>query len=815
MEKLKYITVLIMGLMLFNTGLKASDPVVVIPAEKGKIEGEVVDGNEKVPVEYANILVMSPKDSSMVTGGLTDLDGRFQIKDIPVGDYYVVINFIGYEKRTIDNVKVTKNNQHINLGKIDLNMTAVQLEAAEITAERMAVEYRLDRKVVNVDQDLDAAGNSAVEVLEKVPSIRVDISGDVFLRGSSNFTVLIDGKPSVLQGSEALQQIPASTIENIEIITNPSVKYDPDGTAGIINIKLKKNRIDGLGGVVNATIGTGDKYATDLYLNYKAGKFNLYGGIDWNDRKFYNESTQDRETVTNDTSFFQSSFGDGAWLRNGLRLKGGLDFSPSDNTTWSVGGEYGDFGFGMDNYQHVKQYSEPGSSSRYYINDDQRRWKRNFYSLNGAFRREFAGENHELTIYGFYSNRDGSEKQDKIEYDTDTNWNSIDTDPFLLRTDESGPSYNLRTEVDYSRPIGEMGKMEMGYHYRRGIDNEDYTLQTFDYDAAAWITDDAYTKNTIFERDIHAVYGTYSNRVKTFEYQLGLRGEYTYRNIEVENTGESSLIDRFDYFPSLHLSNRFNDKNQVMASYSRRIDRPRGWYLEPYESFVDENTRRLGNPALLPEYTDSYELGYLRTLPAGNVSADVYFRQTDNKITNISYVDQETGILYYQYQNLNSDQALGIEGAFIYDLTKWFNLNLSGTFYNYRLDDKTSESGGTKTSNNWDSRLIGSFKLPSNTRFQVNLSYESPTVEAQGREEESYYADITIRQDFFEKKFNVTLKVGDVFATRKERSHLYGTNFNISETRIPESRVVMLTLSYRLNNFKERQDRRSDMGGDM
>ncbi|MCB2221756.1 MAG: TonB-dependent receptor family protein [Bacteroidetes bacterium] len=795
--------------------MKASDPVVAVPSEKGKIEGEVVDGNEKVPVEYANILVMNPGDSSMVTGGLTDLDGRFQIKDIPLGDYYVVVNFIGYEKRMIDNVKVTKKNQHIDLGKIDLNMTAVQLKAAEITAERMAVEYHLDRKVVNVAQDLDAAGNSAVEVLEKVPSIRVDISGEVSLRGSSNFTVLIDGKPSVLQGSEALQQIPSSTIENIEIITNPSVKYDPDGTAGIINIKLKKNRIDGLGGVVNATVGTGDKYASDLYLNYKTGKFNIFGGIDWNDRKFYNESTENRETINNDTSFFQNSFGEGAWLRNGLRLKGGLDFTPNDNTTWSVGGEYGDFGFGMDNYQHVKQFSQPASSTRYYINDDQRRWKRNFYSLNGSFKKEFAGENHELTLYGFYSNRDGSEKQDKIEYDTDANWNSIDSDPFLLRTDESGPSYNIRTEMDYTRPVGEEGKMEFGYHYRRGIDNEDYTLQTFDYDASAWITDDDFTKNTFFERDIHAVYSTYSNSYKSFEYQLGLRGEYTYRNIEVSNTGESSLIDRFDYFPSLHVSNRFNDNNQVMASYSRRIDRPRGWYLEPYESFVDENTRRLGNPALLPEYTDSYELGYLRTLSAGNVSVDVYYRKTDNKITNISYVDQETGILYYQFQNLNSDQALGIEGAFIYDLTKWFNLNLSGTFYNYKLDDKTSESGGTKTSNNWDSRLIGSFKLPTNTRFQVNLSYESPTVEAQGREEESYYADVTVRQDFFEKKFNVTLKVGDVFATRTARSYRNGPDFYISQTRIPESRVVTLTLSYRLNNFKERQDRRSEMGGDM
>ncbi len=799
-------------MFLYFTGL-ASGENPVEPSDKGKIEGEVVDKDEKAPVEYANVLIMNPADSSMVTGGLTDMQGRFQIRDIPLGEYYIVVNFIGYEKKTIDGVVVSKNNQHVDLGKIDLNMTAVNLEGAEITAEKMAVEYRLDRKVVNVGQDLDAAGSSAVDVLEKIPSVRVDISGEVSLRGSSNFTVLIDGKPSVLQGSEALQQIPASTIENIEIITNPSVKYDPDGTAGIINIKLKKNRLDGLGGVVNVTAGTGDKYASDLYLNYKTGKFNIYGGVDWNDRKFHNESTQNRETITNDTSFFQDSYGDGAWIRNGVRLKGGLDFSPNENTTWSVGGEYGDYGFGMDSYQHVEQYTEPVTSTRFYINDDKRRWERNFYSLNGNFKREFAGENHELNIYGFYSNRGGSEKQDKIEYDTDPNWNSIDPEPLLLRTDESGPSENFRGEIDYTRPMGEKGKMELGYHYRRGIDHEDYTLQTFDYDASAWVTDDNYTKNTIFERDIHAIYGTYSNQFKTFEYQLGLRGEYTYRNIDITNTGESALVDRFDYFPSIHISNRFNDMNQVMASYSRRIERPRGWYLEPYESFVDENTRRLGNPELLPEYTDSYEIGYLRTLPAGNLSMDVYYRQTDNKISTISYVDPVSGILYHQFQNLNSDEALGVEGAFIYDITKWFNLNLSATFYNYQLNDNTLEGGGTRTSNNWDTRLIGGFKLPTNTRLQLNLSYESPSVEAQGREEEEYYADITIRQDLFDKKFNITLKVDDIFGTRKDRSYRYGENFYISETRQREPHVVILTLSYRINNFKERPDRRGDMGG--
>lgn len=817
MLRVNYISGFIMVICLFGCilNLYAENPEGL--SDKGKIEGKVIDKAENIPVEYANIMIMNPDDSSMVTGGLTDLDGRFMIRDIPVGDYYIVVNFIGYEKKVIPGISLTRQNHTINLGDIDLNMSAYQLDGAEVSAKKMAVEYRLDRKVVNVGTDLDAAGSSAVDVLEKVPSIRVDLGGEVSLRGSSNFTVLIDGKPSVLQGSEALQQIPASTIENIEIITNPSVKYDPDGTAGIINIKLKKNRLDGLAGVVNASVGTRDKYASDLYLNYKTGKFSIYGGFDWNDRVFPNEEIENRETYSNDTTFYQNSTGTGGWLRNGVRLKGGVDFTPNDHTTWSLGGEYGDFGFGMDDYQHVEQYSAPANESetRYYINDDKRRFKRNFYSLNGSFKRDFAGENHNLIVYGFYSNRDGWERQDRREYNTDANWNSIDSDPFLLRTDESGPSENVRAEIDYTRPMGEKGRFETGYHFRHGVDFEDYTLETFDYDASAWIIDDDYTRNTIFERNIHAIYGSYSNQFKTIEYQLGLRGEYTYRNIEISNTGESSLIDRFDYFPSLHVSNRFNDKNQVMASYSRRIERPRGWYLEPYVTFVDENTRRVGNPDLLPEYTDSYEIGYLRTLEAGNASFDVYYRRTDNKITTISYIEPETGLLYNQFQNLNNDQAFGVEGSLMYDLTKWFNLNVSGTYYNYQLDDKTDETGGTLSSNNWDVRMMGAFKMAKNTRLQLSLTYESPTVEAQGREEENYWADVTIRQDFFNKNFNITLRVRDVFMTRQERSTRYGEDFYISQIRNPEAPMAILTLSYRLNNFKPKTEKRGDEGADM
>jgi outer membrane receptor protein involved in Fe transport len=785
------------------------------PSDKGQIEGRVYDKKEDTPVEYANVVVFDLNDSIMVTGVITNPDGKFILEEIPYGDYYVSVQFIGYEPAIISGVSVTRQNRRIDIGDVDLRMTALQLAAAEITAERMSVEYRMDRKVINVGQDIDAAGSTAVDVLEKAPSIRVDINGDVMLRGSSNFTVLIDGKPSILEGNEVLKQIPAGSIENIEIITNPSARFDPDGTAGIINIIMKKTRLNGFGGVVNATIGTGDKYASDLFLNYKSGQFNFFGNIDWNNRKFPGTGEDNRETYSQFDTAFRVSTSENAWLRNGIRLRGGFDYEINEQTSFSFGGEYGDVGFGRDDFQQIHEFTAPFTTDRYYRSDNQLRWTRNFYSISSSLKKNFGIKDHDILVYGFFRKRDGSQIQDQQQVDTDPDWNSIDNDPFLLRSDESGPSESYRLEVDYTRPFGNSGKIETGYHLRISRDEESYLLETFDYDQTRWIVDNRYSKSAAFNDDIHAVYGLYSNKLQSFDYQLGLRGEYTYRDISVVNTDEQSLVDQFDLFPTVHISNRFMEKNQIMASYSRRIERPRGWYLEPYETYVDENTRRVGNPELMPEYTNSFEVGYLRTLDAGNLVFDLYHRQTDNKITNIQYFDPETGIMYNQFQNLNNDKATGIEGSFLYDITRWFNMNLSSTFYHYSLDDMTTEFGDTKTSNNWDARLITGFKLLPNTRLQANFSYNSPTVTAQGRQSENFYTDLTIRQDFFDRQLNLTLRVSDVFATRSSEYERFGANFYTFEYRKPESRVFILTLSYRINNFRPEPGQRNGAGMEM
>lgn len=781
----------------------------------GRIEGSVREEGVNTPVEFANVVLFNAKDSTMVTGGLTNPDGSFTLENIPEGDYYVTVHLIGFEQVTLSGIKLTRDRKHLDIGDIKLGMTAFNLQEAEIVAEKMAIEYKLDRKVVNVGDDISSTGGTAVEVLEKTPSVSVDVDGTVYLRGSSNFTVLIDGKPSVLKGSEALQQIPANTIDNIEIITNPSVRYDPDGESGIINIKLKKVKLQGLSGQASVTAGTGEKYGTDLYLNYKVSDWNFFGGVEWNDRRAPGSGEELRETYLDDTTFTRDAKLNGAWLRNGLTFKAGIDYNLNERITLSLGGEYSDYGFGMDNFQNVHEYSAPSLHNYYYLQSNSMRWTRNYYVINTNYLQKFSQEGHQMSLYLFFTRNWGLQAQDNRQTDTDENWNPDDTQPTLIRSFEEGPSNQARVEFNYTKPVLTKGKLEAGYTYRFDNETEDYRMEDYDVDRNEWIPNDEYYKESRYISNIHAVYGMFSHEIAGFQYQAGLRGEYTYRDVTVTNTGESAIVDRFDYYPSLHISKKLKEKNQFQLSYSRRVQRPNSWYLEPYVTYVNETTRWEGNPSLLPEFTGSYELGYIRSLPAGTTTVEGYVRNTQEKITQTTTFDETTGLYRITWDNLNDDRATGLEWSLMYDITKWFNLNVSATYYYYQLKDKSEEAEVTRTSNNWDSKLITQFKLPTKTRLQLNFSYLSPTVTYQGRAEESYHMDVSVRQEFLKSKLNATVTLADVFATRNRTSYTYGDNFYIYDSRNPESRVLTVTMSYRLNNFKVQPQRNNDAGSMM
>ena len=293
--------------------------------KRGKITGMVMDETTKQPMEYANIAIYNIGDSSLVTGGITDENGVFEITGTGFGEFYLEANFIGFNKTRVAEITLKPESRVFDAGSIDLSPAAVSLAEVSVVADKAAVEYKLDKKVVNVSQVISAVGGTAVDVLENTPSVQVDIEGNVSLRGSSNFTVLIDGRPSVLSGSDALRQIPASALENIEVITNPSAKYEPDGMAGIINLVTKKNAMNGVNGIINASIGSSDKYRGDFTLNYRTEKFNVYFGADWRDETNYGKMMLERETFLNDTTEYLKIDGTRDFIRGGHNFKAGVD----------------------------------------------------------------------------------------------------------------------------------------------------------------------------------------------------------------------------------------------------------------------------------------------------------------------------------------------------------------------------------------------------------------------------------------------------------------------------------------------------------
>ena len=347
------------------------------------ITGMIVDGKTNNPVEYATIIVFNKLDSSKVSGTSSNEQGRFFIKNIKEGEYYLTITFLGYETKTIDNIEINSSKKFARLRKISLIPTTVSIEGINVTAEKMPVEYKIDKKIINVDRQLTATSGSAVDVLENAPSVSVDIDGNVQLRGSSNFTVLIDGQPSILDANDALEQIPASTIDNIEIITNPSAKYDPDGTSGIINIILKKNKLIGISGVVNSNGGSNDQYGSSIILNYRNGKYNSFLNLSYNKRYFPGTYYSENISTLNNTTSYLNSNGINKRDMKGVGGRGGIDISLTKNDNLSFGFRYGNRDMSRGSELSYLEWSNLDSIQYPYSSDNMSDRSGDFYAING------------------------------------------------------------------------------------------------------------------------------------------------------------------------------------------------------------------------------------------------------------------------------------------------------------------------------------------------------------------------------------------------------------------------------------------------
>ena len=777
----------------------------------GTIKGEIIEESTGNAMEYANVAVYNVTDSSLVTGGITNEKGEFEIKGMQMGEYYLEAQFIGFEKSKVEDIILDKENPSFNSGKIKLSPSAVALESVNVVADKAAVEYKLDKKVVNVSQVYSAAGGSAANVLENTPSVQVDIEGNVTLRGSGSFTVLIDGRPSVLTGSDALRQIPASALENIEIITNPSAKYEPDGSAGIINLITKKNSMNGLSGIINGTIGTGDKYRGDFLLNYRTEKFNYFLGADWRDETNYGSMNSSRETYLGDTTKFLTIDGDRDFIRGGQNFKGGFDFYLSDKTTFTLSGEVGKSKNNRSGKELIKEYTIPQSTDIYSVNDEISFRENDFYSGTLNLQHKFKAEGHKIDANIFYSGETGIDGDNENEMLTDENYNPTGTYLAQVKTSEEEDEKDLRIKVDYTLPISDVSKLEAGFQSRVEREKESTSFEEYDPVSGTWITSDYFSSAIDFKNDIHAIYATYSNKLGGLEFMGGLRGELTDREIKSSANDSVASLKLYDLFPTLHLSYDIGEKNEIMASYSRRINRPGGWDLNVVPTYFNRYTIREGNPELEPEYTDSYDLGYMLKFGRSYLSLEAFSRITKNKIERIESLGDD-GILYLRTENLGKDYSTGLELMGNVEFTKWLTVNASISGFNYRIKGEVKGESYDRESTNWSGRMNTTIKFTDNSRMQIQGFYRGPSVSAQGDSKASFYTTMALKQDLLKKKLTATLTVQDPFGTAKfERESVTSEFKNWFEWK-REPRVVMLTLSYKINNFKS-SERGGEQGG--
>ena len=766
-----------------------------------EIKGKVFDRESKHTIEYANIVLLNSSDSSLVNGTVTDSEGNFKITNISNGNYLLEVRFIGYKSKRFS-ININSEIRTINLGDIFISPDALELSDIVVEGERSPVTYQIDKKVIDVDKIQTVISGNAADVLQNVPSVTVDIEGNVSLRGSTNFTVLIDGRPSIIEAQDALQQIPASSIKNIEIITNPSAKYNPEGTAGIINILLKKNENLGLSGVINGNAGLNDKYGGDFLFQYKESDVNYIFGLDYNKRMFPGTSTARNTYLYNNSTSYVNSDGNFRWGRIGFGLRGGLEFNLGESNFFSTILRYGTRDFKQNSNLNYLSGSDISPTEIPYINTTDRSRGGQFAGLNLTHIHKFNFDGHQLKSEFNFRYRDGDEYTLAKSIES-----GLVTDG--RNTKEYGPARDFELKLDYTLPFSDVSKFEAGLNSELDISddvNEYYELNLL---TDEYVLQPLFSNTTKYNDSYQAIYSTYSNEIDNLGFQLGFRTEYTYRTVNLLNQNNKFKIDRWDYFPTLHTSYKIAEGIQLMASYTRRIERPRGWELEPFYTWMDANNVRIGNPALLPEFIDSYETGIQTYIGNVSLSAELYHRFTTNKIERVRSVYAEN-VNLNSVQNIGRDYSTGSEMMIIFDPFKFWNVNLMGNLYNYKIEGVLFDGPYSRESFNWNTRFNNRIKITDNSQLQVNVNYNSPGVSAQGRWEGYFTTDVSVRQDLFEKKLSLTLQIRDLFGTAKREYTSSGPDFYNYSFFERESPMVMLNVRINLNNYKPKRGQ-SDM----
>ena len=815
-----------LGLLLFSA--RAQKPQAISEKSEVIISGNVIDEETKEPLEYATIVVFSKLKNAIITGGITDSKGDFSIP-VEIGAFDIRIEYIGFKTQIIENKRITNDE---NIGKFSLILDVEALDAVEIIAERTTVEFRLDKKIYNVGKDLTVRGGTVSDVLDNVPSVSVDVEGNVALRGNDDVRILINGKPSGLVGlnsTDTLRQLPAESIERVEVITSPSARYDAEGSAGILNIILRRSKLQGLNGAMTLNTSYPTQAGVSGNINYRTGNLNFFNttgysyretpGNSYNNTEFFNGDNP--STFLKEERVFERE-------RKGLNTNLGVEWYVNKTSSFTASMVYRNSDNASNTTNILDEIGSNNSITRNIrldpeIEDD----KTIQYSLN--YDNQFNGDSqHKLTFDFQY------EKSEESETSL-INQNRIDVENVETREKQD----RILLQADYVKPVGKEGQFEMGYRGQFQNLNSDFLVENTNDDGDTFFINTDLSNDLAFSQYVNAFYTQYGNKLgDKFSYLFGIRLEGTRVTIDQETSGDFEKKNYTQLFPTANLAYEISEDASITLGYNRRIRRPRSYFINPFPSRSSATSIFQGNPNLDPSTSDAFDIGYLNRFGKVTLSTSFYFQHATNTF---NFITRETD-LYYIFEtnqtisqndpdfdqinddfdlvpiikrgpvNLATNDRFGFEFTLSYRPTKKWSLNGNFNVFQSITRGDFEEQNFDAENLSWFMRLNNKYTLPGEIDWQTRLFYRGPNETAQSISTGVFSTDLAFSKDLFEEKASLALRVSDLFNSRKRISESFTSNFRSDSEFQWRQRTYTMSFTYRFNQQKNQRQRRGGQG---
>jgi hypothetical protein len=777
------------------------------------VKGKLLDKDSGAPLEFATVSFISSNPDVPPQGGVTDLDGNYNIPITP-GTYTVKWEYITFKSIVKKNVIITENK---DFGTLSLEMDIAKLDTLVIVAEKTTVDIRLDKKIYNIGKDLTVRGGSASDVLDNVPSVSVDVEGNVALRGNDNVTILIDGRPSALvgfNGTEALRQIPADAIEKIEVITSPSARYDAEGTAGILNIILRKNKLVGFNGSLQLDAGYNPQLGIAFNGNVRKEKWNFFTNTGFRYREqpgnasssseFFSPTAQNRfvdERRTFDRlgrNFF-TSLGVEYYINEKSSIVG--------NIVYRLGND-NDRNSNIINRFDVNRNLNEGTSR---IEDEAENDTRIQYSLD--YRNDLDDNGQKLNASIQYSTSIEDQNADILETET---VNNIVND--VERTERKEDEQNVNVQLDYVLPVGENTQYEAGYRGNyRDINNTFFLEERLDFPSGPLVPDEGLNNTFQYEELVNAFYGQFGKEIGNFSFLAGLRYEHTSVKIRQATTNSEDTKDYGNLFPTLNLGYELQEGENITLGFNRRVRRPRGRFLNPFPSRSSESNIFQGNVDLDPTFTNAVDLGYLRRWKKVTLSTSIYYNRSDD---NWEFIQEDTGgitdngdpIIRRTPVNLSLQERIGYELTLTYRPFKWWTINSDFNLFRVETDGDFNDQNFDFVNTTYFARLNQKFNVPSGIDVQLTSNYRGASANAQGTNDGIFTMNIAASKEIFGENGTISLNISDVFNSRRRQSTVVTPNFISSSEFQWRERQINISFLYRFNQKKKND--RNGAGGD-